>query len=89
MKHTGILFLLFSTLAVRAQDNIYGRYKTYFGDEMTLKPDKTFIYTFHFDLDGSWTAGTYRMENDTIFFKEVPTFNTIQVTRGSTHKRYA
>lgn len=60
-----------------AQDKIVGRYRDYFGSRIQLNTDYTFKYTWHFDLSGSWTKGTWSLENDTVYFYMVSTYDTI------------
>ena len=86
MKHAILIFLLFSSLGVSAQSGLYGRYLDELGSELTLNPDSTFAYTYHFDMIGSWTIGTYRVVNDTIFFEEVPVFDTLQIKNSADQK---
>lgn len=86
MKRAVLIFLLFLSLGVYAQGSFYGRYLDELGSEITLNPDSTFAYSHHFDLIGTWTVGTYRVVNDTIFFKEVPVFDTLEIKNGADQK---
>jgi hypothetical protein len=63
-----------------AQDKRIGRYRDYFGNRIELKPDSTFKYTWHFDLQSSWTKGTWTVVKDTVFLYMVPVFDTLHYT---------
>ena len=65
------------SLSSVAQKNVLGHYKDYFGNNIELNADSTFKYTFHFDLSGSWTKGTWSLKNDTVYFQMIPTYDTI------------
>lgn len=60
-----------------AQEKIAGHFRNFFGSRIELNPDKTFKYTWHFDLSVSWTKGTWTLLNDTVYFHIVPTYDTI------------
>jgi len=45
---------------------------------MDINPDATFKYSWHFDLQGSWTKGTWRVNNDTVYFHMIPIYDTIR-----------
>ena len=73
---TGILVL---TLAfdLSAQDKVVGQYRDYFGSQIDLKGDKSFKYTFSFDMSGSWTKGIWTMSGDTVELQMIPTYDTL------------
>ncbi|WP_133943847.1 hypothetical protein [Epilithonimonas xixisoli] len=52
-----ILFLFNSTF--NGQDFI-GKYENDFGETLILNSDKTFEYSWKFDLASSWNIGTWR-----------------------------
>lgn len=77
MKILTTIFLLTLSFGLFAQDKIVGHYRDYFGSRIQLNADSTFKYTWHFDLSGSWTKGTWSLKNDTVYFHMVPTYDTI------------
>ena len=60
-----------------AQDKIVGHYRDHFSSRIQLNNDKTFKYTWHLDLSAIWTKGTWTINNDTVYFHVIPTFDTI------------
>lgn len=78
---TTILLLTLSSSSY-AQDKIVGQYRDYFGSRLQLNADSTFKYTWHFDLSASWTKGTWTVENDTVYFHMLPTYDTISNTNN-------
>lgn len=81
MKILTIAFLLLYTTESFAQDNIPGRYHNYFGCRLHLNPDSTFKYTWHLDTQSGWTKGTWSQKKDTIYFRMVPTYDTVRLTK--------
>lgn len=77
MKILIITLLLFNSLNLFAQKNLTGRYRDYFGSRIELNADSTFKYTWHFDLSGSWTKGTWTFKNDTVYFHMIPMYDTV------------
>jgi hypothetical protein len=77
MKILTTIFLMTFSFCLFAQDKIVGHYRNYFGSQIQLNADRTFKYTWHFDLSGSWTRGTWSLENDTVYFHMIPTYDTI------------
>ena len=65
-----------------AQDHIAGRYRDYFGSLLNLNADSTFKYTWHFDLQSSWTKGTWTLKNDTLYINMVPTYDTVSLFKS-------
>jgi hypothetical protein len=78
MKILTFAFLLSLPIALFAQDKIVGRYRDYFGSRLQLNADNTFKYTWHFDMVGSWTNGTWALKGDTVYFYMVPTYDTLK-----------
>ncbi|TKK64864.1 hypothetical protein FC093_21670 [Ilyomonas limi] len=83
MKILTIIFLLTLSLSLFGQDKIVGRYRDYFGSHILLNADRTFKYTWNFDMSASWTKGTWRLTGDTVYFEMVPTFDTLSQTNSS------
>jgi hypothetical protein len=77
MKVSITTILLLLSLNLLAQKKIAGRYRDYFGSRIELSANSTFKYTWHFDLSGSWTKGTWSLNNDTLYFHMIPTYDTI------------
>ena len=77
MRVLTITLLLTFPFSLFAQDKIVGRYRNYFGSRIQLKADSTFKYTWHFDMSGSWTKGTWFIKNDTVYFHMIPMYDTL------------
>ncbi len=69
--------LLFLSLSLFAQKSIIGRYRDYFGNRIELNADSTFKYSWRFDLSYSWTKGKWSLNDDTLYFQMIPTYDTI------------
>jgi hypothetical protein len=78
MKILTLIILLTLQLSLLAQNKIVGRYRDYFGSRIQLNADSTFKYTWHFDMSGSWTKGTWTLKGDTVYFYMVPTYDTLK-----------
>lgn len=77
MRVLTITLLLTISFSLFAQDKIAGHYRNYFGSRIQLNADSTFKYTWHFDLSGSWTKGIWSLKNDTVYFRMIPTYDTV------------
>jgi hypothetical protein len=77
MKILTITFLLTLPFTLFAQDEIVGNYRDHFSSRIQLNNDNTFKYSWHFDLSASWTKGNWTINNDTVYFHIIPTFDTI------------
>jgi hypothetical protein len=77
-----IVFLIFSTNLL-AQRKIVGRYRNHFGDRIELYSDSTFKYTWSFDLQYSWTRGSWTIKKDTVFFHMVPVYDTLSYVKAN------
>jgi len=76
MKLYLILFiLLFFNIE---QKNIEGEYYNHFGSNLKINSDKTFIYTWNFDLASSWSKGKWKIKNDTVYFQTIPIYDTLR-----------
>lgn len=69
--------MLILPFSLFGQDKIVGHYRDHFSSRIQLNNDRTFKYTWHLDLSASWTKGTWTINNDTVYFHVVPTFDTI------------
>ena len=83
MKILTITILLTLPFGLPAQDKIVGRYRDYFGSHIQLNADNTFKYTWHFDMSGGWTKGTWAFKNDTVYFHMLPTYDTLSYIRAT------
>jgi hypothetical protein len=77
MKNLMTTILLFLSLSLFAQKNNVGRYRDHFGSRIGLNADSTFKYSWRFDLSYSWTKGTWSLKDDTVYFRMIPTYDTI------------
>ena len=73
-----VIFLLLP-LELFAQSKYVGEYYDHFGSNLKLKPDTTFEHTWRFDLSSSWTKGTWKVSNDTIYLNIKPVYDTLLV----------
>jgi hypothetical protein len=78
MKYVLIFYLSAFTFKIRAQSKFAGRYYTHFGEMMDINSDSTFKYLWRFDLSASWSNGSWRVEKDTIYFKMIPVYDTLE-----------
>ncbi len=76
MRAVIILLVLFS-IKLEAQD-ITGTYKGNYGRTIKLNGDSTFRFSWHFDLAGSWSVGTWKKMNTKIIFNSTPIYDTLQ-----------
>ncbi|MEK8181254.1 hypothetical protein WMW71_12980 [Flavobacterium buctense] len=76
MKFSLSILILF--LINGQHGNVEGEYYNHFGSKLKINSDSTFLYTWHFDLESSWSKGTWKMKNDTINFKVIPVFDTLR-----------
>ena len=74
-----LAFILISKL--KAQD-ITGTYKGNYGRTIELNKDSTFRFSWHFDLAGSWSIGTWKMQNDNIELNSTPIFDTLELSNS-------
>jgi hypothetical protein len=72
-----IILFSFTSFSLTAQKNLTGRYRDYFGSQIILYPDSTFKYTWHFDMQASWTKGIWKLKSNTVYFTMVPVYDTI------------
>lgn len=72
------LSILFLILINIQHGNIEGEYYNHFGNKLKINSDKTFLYTWHFDLASSWSKGKWKIKNDTIYFDVIPVYDTLR-----------
>jgi hypothetical protein len=77
MKGALFLYSIVICTSLNAQSIVAGHYRNYFGGSLNIVPDSTFKYSWHFDLQGSWTNGKWRMIKDTVYFTMIPVYDTI------------
>lgn len=75
------LLFLFLILINGQHGNVEGEYFNHFGSQLKINSDSTFLYNWHFDTASSWTQGKWVMQNDTIYFKVIPVFDTLRRTQ--------
>ncbi len=84
----GVLFFCFlvGVFEASAQEYIFNDYQDYFGHELELKSDFKFRSTFRFDLQSSWTIGTFTIKDDTIYLKRTLVLDTIRYFDPNTNR---
>ncbi|HVU57551.1 MAG TPA: hypothetical protein VHD83_20955 [Puia sp.] len=80
MKALLTLYFIIAYAHLNAQSEVAGHYRNYFGESMNIRTDSTFKYSWHFDLQGSWTNGEWRKTKDTIYFTMIPVYDTVRQT---------
>lgn len=81
MKYLALFTFLFCRLTLIAQNHslkLVGKYQDYFGNNIEIRSDSTFSYSWHFDLEASWSKGTWSIKNDTVYFKTIPINDTLR-----------
>ena len=77
MKISIIAILSSLSINLYAQKNVAGHYRDYFGNSIELNTDSTFKYMWNFDMQSSWTKGTWTFNNDTVYFRMVAIYDTV------------
>lgn len=72
------LSILFLILINIQHESVDGKYYNHFGNKLEINSDKTFLYTWSFDLASSWSKGKWKMKNDTIYFEVIPVYDTLR-----------
>jgi hypothetical protein len=83
MRCFTVIFLICCFERATAQNKLAGSYRNPFGSNIQINPNNTFYYTWNFDMQGSWTRGTWTSVNDTVFFKMIPIYDTLQKTNNN------
>jgi hypothetical protein len=78
MKVLTILLCCILVFETEAQNKFVGQYHDFFASTIALNSDSTFKYKFRFDLESSWTKGTWTVSKDTVYFHIIPVFDTIK-----------
>jgi hypothetical protein len=74
------LFITISLIIISfQQDKIVGKYRDNFGSEFIFKSDSTYEYNAASHFMGFWSKGKWKVNNDTIFFKAVPSYDTLRI----------
>jgi hypothetical protein len=80
MRQLGIIISILFSFVSKAQEPLVGRYKKiYLGEEIDVRNDSTFYYTWNGHMQSSWTKGTWTMKKDTIFFQMIGVYDTVSV----------
>lgn len=74
---TTILLLLFTTIC--KGQSIIGKYSNYFGESFYFGKDSTFKHTWLFDLASSWTNGSWKISNDTLYIEPHIILDTLRI----------
>jgi hypothetical protein len=77
MKVSSFLYFILLCTSLHAQSIVAGHYEDHFGGSLNISPDSTFKYSWHFDLQGGWTKGRWRMTKDTVYFTMIPIYDTV------------
>jgi hypothetical protein len=77
------IFLTAINLLISLQaftQNIFGMYSDKFGIKLELLSDYNYFYSYHIDLSSSWSIGKWATSNDTVFLRNSPIYDTVNVT---------
>ncbi|RYX84403.1 hypothetical protein EON73_03365 [bacterium] len=77
MKLLTMTFLVTLPFNLFSQNKVAGSYRDYFGSKIRLNANKTFKYTWNFDMSASWTKGTWTCASDTVYFHIIPIYDTL------------
>jgi hypothetical protein len=77
MKPSFLLICIISWDSLSAQRNIPGHYENFDGCAIDIYPDSTFHFSWHFDMEGSWTKGSWGCDKDTIILIMIPIYDTV------------
>ena len=87
MKPSLLLIWIISWNSLSAQHKIPGHFENFDGSAIDLCPDSTFYFSWHFDMMGSWTKGSWSCDRETIVLTMIPIYDTVTYTtdnKGST-----
>ena len=59
---------------------IVGQYGDHFGHALILKQDSSFEFTWHLDLESSWTKGKWKLNKDTLLLQPELIYDTLRTT---------
>lgn len=71
MKGFSVLVLLVYFTTINGQKKVFGKYHNEFGETLTLNSDKTFDYTWRFDLASSWNTGTWKVKKGKYLYLKI------------------
>ncbi len=74
--------MLFIQLFCFGQSKLEGSYLNKFGERLVFENDSIFSHTWQFDLASSWTKGTYRISNDTIYLRTTLIYDTLEIVNS-------
>src|SRR4051812_48306654 len=78
MKIVFVFLFLLTSLIVSGQNRYIGEWNDYWGNSFEIKADSTFKFAWHFDLNVQWANGSWTINNDTIYFKFIPVYDTVK-----------
>lgn len=73
-----LIFFLFFNKA-NGQKTITGDYYHAPRTKLKLKEDSTFMYTWGYHMSSGWCSGKWRANNDTIYLKVIPVYDTVKI----------
>ncbi|WP_139420286.1 hypothetical protein [Chryseobacterium mulctrae] len=80
MRKTYYLFFFLLSIHSFSQNKISGVYQNELGEKLILYSDKTFEYTWGFDLASSWNIGTWDLKkNKYIYLSTVEVKDTLRL----------
>ncbi|MFK8005392.1 MAG: hypothetical protein AB8H03_03435 [Saprospiraceae bacterium] len=79
MKAITLIITVILLTQAKGQNEIIGTYSNHFGEKITLKPDSTFEFKWHFDLAGSWTNGKWKYVKGSITLEPIYIYDTLMV----------
>lgn len=83
MRKYTIVCLLIIPLFSPAQTSPAGKYRNYSGERIEIYPDSSFTYTWHFDINSSWSKGKWTVKGTIISFQFIPVYDTIRITNAN------
>ena len=83
MKLSLLLISIFSWNSLYTQRKVQGYYENFDGCTIDIYPNSTFYFSWHFDMAGSWTKGSWTYDNDTIILTMIPIYDTVTYSTGN------
>jgi hypothetical protein len=82
MRKTFYLFFFLLSISLFSQNKIPGVYQNELGEKLVLHPDKTFEYTWGFDLASSWNIGTWELRKNKYIYLSNIQYVTSSISGG-------
>ena len=77
---TSLILLCIWIMSSLQQEDHTGNYANAFGEQVTLLPNQTFTYTWHFDMASSWSSGQWTVKHDTLKLHIIPVYDTLELS---------